>query len=258
MTAAEPKAVRLRREATRVVQHLPGPVRRSVWRGRRAAARAHRRRLERRGDFRLSRPANYGMDARLDELLYRDGGFFIEACANDGFVQSNTYYLERARGWRGLLVEPTPFLADAARRERPNSTVVQCGLVAPDFPDDELELRFGGSMTVVEDPTAHEWVKDSQSNAALDEAEHVFRVPARTLSDVLDEIGAPEIDLLTLDVEGYEAPVLRGLDLTRHAPRFALIEVGLRGERADVEAIIGERYRPVEELSPFDVLYERV
>lgn len=36
---------------------------------------------------------------------------------------------------------------------------------------------------------------------------------------------APEIDLLSLDVEGYEPEVLEGLDLHRHAPRYMLIEM---------------------------------
>ena len=247
-----------RRRAAAGVQALPAPLRRRVWDARRAAARRMRHRREQRGDWSLSQPANHRMDVQLDELLGIRGGYFVEAGANDGFIQSNTYFLERARGWRGLLVEPAPLLARAAQRERPASKVVQCALVAPDFEDDAVELRYGGSKTLVEDPVAAEWVADSQENMALDEPEHVFTVPARTLSDVLDEVGAPEVDLLSLDVEGYEPHVLRGLDLDRHAPRYALVEVDMRSGRAEVEAVLGDRYRPLRELSPWDVLYERV
>ena len=32
---------------------------------------------------------------------------------------------------------------------------------------------------------------------ALDEPDHEFVVPARTLSSLLDEVGAPEVDLLS-------------------------------------------------------------
>ena len=35
-------------------------------------------------------------------------GFFIEAGAHDGVEASNTLYLEKKMGWRGLLVEPNP------------------------------------------------------------------------------------------------------------------------------------------------------
>ena len=92
---------------------------------------------------------------------------------------------------------------------------------------------------------------------ALAEPEHEFAVPARTLSSILDETRAPEIDLLSLDVEGYEADVLAGLDLDRHAPRWIVVEVDMRAERARVEAMLAERYGPPEKLSPTDLLFER-
>ena len=71
------------------------------------------------GSRRYSQPALHGMDARLEALLDRDGGVFLEAGAHDGYTQSNTYYLERFRGWTGVLVEAVPELhAKAARRAR--------------------------------------------------------------------------------------------------------------------------------------------
>ena len=69
--------------------------------------------------------------------------------------------------------------------------------------------------------------------------------------------GAPEVDLLSLDVEGYEAEVLAGLDLDRHAPRMIVVEVDLRAEAERVQAVLGGRYRPPERLSPVDLLFTR-
>ena len=92
---------------------------------------------------------------------------------------------------------------------------------------------------------------------ALDEPDHEFAVPARTLSSLLDEIQAPEVDLFSLDVEGYEAEVLAGLDLDRHAPRMLVVEVDMRAEAERVEAVLGDRYLPPERLSPVDLLFTR-
>jgi FkbM family methyltransferase len=248
-----------RRYAARGMQAMPAPVRRSFWSARRSLARRQRRRLERRGDYSASRPALNGLDQALAARLGDRPGFFVEAGAFDGYTQSNTYYLERAQGWRGLLVEAVPMLAREAARERPGSVVRNCGLVSADYAEPEIRLRYGGTMTVVAGAEeAAAWAAAAQRNMALDEPDHEFTVPARTLSSLLDEVGAPEVDLLSLDVEGYEAEVLRGLDLDRHAPRYIVVEVDMLAEREQVEAVLGHRYAPPEQLSPVDLLFERV
>ena len=65
--------------------------------GRRALLRLRRHTAERLGSARYSRPALYQLDRKLEAYL-GDGGFFVEAGANDGFRFSNRYYLERFRG----------------------------------------------------------------------------------------------------------------------------------------------------------------
>jgi FkbM family methyltransferase len=249
--------VRLVRQAARAT---PVPVRRRALAAWRARKRARRLAAERRGDFSLSRPALYGMADRLERYLDRAPGFFVEAGANDGFDQSNTYHLERQLGWTGLLVEPVPELAALAAAERPRSRVVTCALVASGDPRREVEIRYGGLRSVVAGAHGSEaddraWVGPA-FELGLEQAYSVT-VPARTLSSLLDEMQAPEIDLLSLDVEGYEPQVLAGLDLERHAPRLALVEVMDDDARERVEAVLGERYVAVERLSPFDVLYAR-
>ena len=67
------------------------------------------------GNPRYSRPALYDLDRRLGRYLRFRNGIFVEAGANDGFTQSNTYYLERFLGWSGLLVEAIPSLCERGK-----------------------------------------------------------------------------------------------------------------------------------------------
>lgn len=242
----------------RGLSRLPAPLRRPVWRARRALARARRRRRESRGDWALSRPALHDIDARLERHLAGGSGFFVEAGANDGYQQSNTYYLERVRGWRGLLVEPIPELAREAARERSGARVFNCALAATEAPGRTVRLFYGGLMTIVAGARADdtEWVAAAHA-VAQEEPVHEFEVPARTLSSLLDEIGAPPVDLLSLDVEGYEVEVLRGLDWERHAPRLLLVEARDEAARLELESALGHRYRLAERMSPIDLLYAR-
>jgi FkbM family methyltransferase len=219
--------------------------------------RARRRRLAAGREDPLSRPALHDMDRKLDALLDRDGGFFVEAGGNDGYTQSNTYWLERFRGWRGILVEPMPELAALCREERPGATVVQAALVPFDHEGDTIRMRFAGLMSTVAGAHEDEW-RTRMGTIAGWQDPYEADIPARTLSDVLDEAGGPEVDLLSLDVEGFEPGVLAGLDLERHAPRWILVEVhdGVAGS-GPIDAILGEHYELHSTLSPIDLLYRR-
>jgi FkbM family methyltransferase len=244
----------LTRAATRALRALG--VRDELVRWRLRRSRARRAAAEARGDERLSHPALHELDRKLDAIIDRDDGFFVEAGGHDGFTQSNTYWLERFRGWRGLLVEPMPELAAEARLSRPGAVVKQCALVAADEPRERLRMRFGDLMSMVDGARESHWPSLGTVLGWRDQYE--LEVDARTLSSLLDEIDAPEVDLLSLDVEGFEGPALRGLDLDRHAPRYVLVEIHDRErDKPPVDAVLGERYVEHGWLSPVDLLYVR-
>jgi FkbM family methyltransferase len=228
---------------------------------RRRRARAWRLRHAAGRDDPRSHPALHDMDRKLDAIIDRDGGFFVEAGANDGYTQSNTYWLERFRGWRGILIEPMAAYVEECRAGRPDATVVRAALVPSDFEGDTVTMHFGDLMSSVAGSHAdaeadRAWVRQGLVLGWYDE--HDEEVPARTLTSILDEQSAPEIDLLSLDVEGFEPSVLRGLDLDRHAPRWLLVEMhDLEPGRREIGAILGDRYVEHGALSPVDVLYRR-
>ena len=175
------------------------------------------------GISRWSRPSAHGIEARLRATLPRRG-FFVEAGGYDGFMESNTYYLERLRGWRGLLVEPMEGLCQVARKLRTRSIVVQAALMADTDCRETIEIHWGGAMSTAPGALPPHLEKDHLKHAGRFADLGLVRVPARTLSSILDEIGAPQVDFLSLDVEGMEMPALLGLDLRRHRPGMILVE----------------------------------
>lgn len=143
-------------------------------------------------------------------------GFFVEAGANHPVVSSQTWLLEQ-QGWRGVLIEPNPELAALCRAQRPSSQVFACALVAPGGPP-EVRMRIPAS---------------GLSGTELAEicADHAdaapggfFMCPARTLNSVLEEAAPAKIDYLSIDLEGYEVPALRGFDWRRWQPTLLSIE----------------------------------
>ncbi len=208
-------------------------------------------------------PALNGLDRRLDAVLGAVPGIFIEAGANDGYLQSNTYHLERFRGWRGLLIEPIPELCERCRAERPASKVVQAALVGPKHAGGTIAMHFAGLMSVAENAFGDGEARRRHVELGVGccglTGSYEVRVPARRLSEIIDaELPGREIDLLSLDVEGGEVEALEGLDLERHPPRFILVEAR---ERGAIEGRLGSRYGTPEVLfdagSYQDLLFRR-
>jgi len=234
------------------------PIFRSVDRRRRAIQairtmrRVRRRGFESVGSARYSRPEVEGLQRYLDF----EGGYFIEAGANDGFRQSNTYFLERFRGWRGVLVEPIPELYDRCVRERAKSLCFNCALVDPQSAGQTVIMRFGdleSHLAGPDDLPADAAIANWGWSRAYDVA-----VPTRTLTQVLDEAAAPHWDFLSLDLEGHEEQALAGLDLDRHRPRYILVEAVPPDNRLPrLQSRLGGRYELVDQLGPRDFLFGR-
>jgi FkbM family methyltransferase len=221
---------------------------------RKRLVHARRRAFEAAGSRRFSRPAAGDIDAQLERWLPRSPGTFLEAGANDGYTWSNTYFLERWRGWSGVLVEGIPRLAAECRALRTRSLVVNCALVAPDHPSPTVTMTYGDLRSLI---TSSDADLESQLTTLAEERPYEVEVPARTLTQVLDDSGTGRPSFISLDLEGFEANAIRGLDLQRLGPDWMLVET-LGGEGRDgVESALQGFYEPVCELTAADVLYRR-
>lgn len=181
-----------------------------------------------------------GLDHKLIELFQgQKGGKFVELGANDGLQQSNTLALETHYGWTGFLIEADPELASECRDNRKESVVVSAA-AAPDF----------GLLKLNRDDLISSFVE-----GWVDKPESFMWVVAAPLSSILDSTGCPEdFDLLSLDVEGFELEVLKGLDLTKHRPHYILIETS---NLDAVTAALSSDYEMKDQWSHHDYLFER-
>lgn len=206
------------------------------------------------GSERYSRPALFGMDQQLAELMPWRGGTFVEAGAHDGYTQSNTYYLERYCGWSGLLVEPIPELRRRCERRRSHSRVIDCALVGPDFGADTATMQFGDLTSVI----GRDATYAARGLAVAGRQAYTVEVPARTLSSLLGETGMSAPDLIVLDLEGHELDVLAGLDRERHSPRYLLVEaLDREALQSALDEVLAPHYERIGALSEYDLLYRR-
>lgn len=196
------------------------------------------------------------LDTELERYINYNNGFFIEAGGNNGVRQSNTLYLEGQRGWRGMLVEPIPELAQSCRIYRPNAIVEQVALTSFEHDSGQVKIHYAGLMSVV-----------SGGMTSQEEIEHHVNVGCRlqniqtyeinvstaTLSNLLDKNKISKVDFLSLDVEGFELTVLKGINFERHAPSFILVEVRHQGIKDFLES---KNYTQIAQLSHHDFLFK--
>ncbi|WP_160326689.1 FkbM family methyltransferase [Burkholderia sp. lig30] len=195
------------------------------------------------------------LDRQLAAYLDFDNGVFVEAGANDGIRQSNSLHFESKRGWRGILVEAVPALYEECRRHRPHAQVVWSALASPEQVPGNVTIRYAGLMSVVRGGMRSIEEEDAHIDAGCEVQKleaYETEAPCATLSGILDQCGISHVDLLSLDVEGFEAQALAGLDLSRHRPTYILVEARYR---ADVDARLLPYYDAVAELSHHDVLF---
>jgi FkbM family methyltransferase len=165
----------------------------------------------------LGGPAVFGpeMEDELKEAFFAHSrsGYFVEVGANDPQDLSQTWHLEQ-RGWTGILVEPQPELAAELRRRRA-ARVFAVACSSPEHAGTDMVLHLAGIHSSL----------DPALNISTVSAHGSIKVPVRALDDILSEAGAPiPLDLLSIDVEGLEIDVLRGLALERWRPRLILVE----------------------------------
>lgn len=208
--------------------------------------------------YRSPRPALNDLDRKLAKYLNYRNGFFIEVGANDGYAQSNTYYLEKKLGWRGVLVEAIPELYQRCRKLRRRSYVFHCALVADAAAQPTVTMHFANLMSVVDGAFRTPEAQQEHIRSGLriqclpEDSSYSIEVPARTLTSILDEVHPPPIDFFSLDVEGYELPVLQGLDLQRYRPKYILVEARFFDE---VNAHLQPYYELIEQMSHHDYFY---
>jgi len=186
----------------------------------------------------------------VDKVLYERyftgvvGGFFIEAGAFDGVIESSCKFFEEYLGWRGINVEPTPWNFQLLTGNRPHSTNLQLALSA---------IAGTAEFTQAVHPTRGQHfgngsLAHTADHVSLLEKEGCTfeRFPVQTIPyrELIARHDVRQVDLMVLDVEGHEADVIAGMRGCAVLPRVLCVEHGHHGVEGTTKMLepLGYRY----------------
>ena len=143
-------------------------------------------------------------------------GIYLEAGANDGIQQSNTYLLEKERQWTGILIEPSPTAMEKCKQNRCSKNIFeQCILSSPEKEGNLMCGDFDGDLRG--SVGAANWGYQYGRSPNI-------MVMSRTLGSILKEHNIKP-DFISIDVEGHELEVMRGMDFSFCMPKYIVLEV---------------------------------
>ncbi len=154
-------------------------------------------------DENKSSHSQFSQDIFLDKIIFKGKktGFFLDIGANHPELFNNSLYFEK-KGWTGLAFEPQTKLNKLWESRKTELINVALG-------NSEGELEIADSLT--EDD------KFGSLTGAVEKlgkhaSKNSYKVKQRKLSNILAERNIKHVDFASIDVEGFEMNVLKGID----------------------------------------------
>ena len=178
--------------------------------------------------------AQVGEDLVLWHIAYDVLGIkqptYMDIGAHHPVINNNTF-LFYERGSRGVLVEPNPALHGVLASVRPGDTLLRAGIGATQQAEADYYIIGGsedGQLNTFSREEADQLVARSRGHYSI---ERVIKVPLLNINDVMQKQWNAAPNVLSVDTEGFDLPILRSLDFKRLRPDVVVAETQELGGR---------------------------
>lgn len=182
-------------------------------------------------------------DLLIDSLIQKIGidysnMLYIELGVMDPIVASNTYFFYK-RGASGILVEANPYLIERIKYVRSRDSVLNRA-ICENFEDGECKFYISenpGLSSIVENHT--------ENVSGWDEFDIREEINIKTISiNEVFQMANKQVDLLSIDIEGYDYTALSNLDFKKYSPKIIIAELNWRHlkDREEYQKIVDLLY----------------
>ena len=167
---------------------------------------------------------------KVIETYFEKGyrGACIEVGASDGIKGSNTKYFEE-RGWDVLCIEPNTEHTESLEANRKLVRYFACGNLNKTEVLHVFKIGESNTSSSLTSLTPDKRLVEDYSD--IINSRHEAQVSVRTLGHILEnEVGSTsfdnikKIDFVSVDTEGTEIEVVKGLDLHKYNVKLLVIE----------------------------------
>jgi FkbM family methyltransferase len=120
-----------------------------------------------------------------------------------------------------MCVEAHAGYIDLLKRNRPNSIICHCAAGEGDEDEVSFYANSRGSLSTL-DRDKEEHFRENYGHYFTGFEEQ--RVRKRRLASLFEEYAIEDIDILSIDIEGYELEALKGIDFGKCRPKVLVIE----------------------------------
>jgi len=147
-------------------------------------------------------------------------GVFVDIGAYDGVIISNAYFLEKNLGWSGIAVEPSTHLFKLLQQNR--NCIFYNGCISDkDGKVQFMSVEGADTLSAIADE-----INDQHRKRVTDYGDKykIQEVDCLTLNSLLEQHSFKKIDFLSIDTEGTELNVLKGLDFDKYSVNLIAVE----------------------------------
>ena len=166
--------------------------------------------------------SQFGEDVVLANIFgAKEGGFYVDVGCFHPKQWSNTFLLHK-KHWKGINIDMDEFKVQMFNIARKDSTNI-CTAVS----DEEKDINFYCSRDYSPVNTLNKEFAEAMAEEKPRRNYVLKPIRSRMLDKILTETqyAEMEIDLLSIDVEGHELPVLKSLNFEVYKPKVLVVEL---------------------------------
>ena len=150
---------------------------------------------------------------------------YLDIGANDPVSLNNTYRLYQ-RGASGVCVEPNPILCEKIRQKRSRDICINAGVAFDEKREADCYVfpeKFNG-LNKFSKEEADFWEKEGNDEIGRHKVEKVVKMQLLEINDLMKQYFLPHPNLISIDVEGFDFQIMKGIDFNRFKPEVFCIE----------------------------------